>query len=250
LNFKLEICVDSVESALNAQIAGADRVELCANLIEGGTTPSYGTIISARSNLNILLHVIIRPRGGDFLYTDIEYDIMRRDIETCGESGVDGIVIGILTADGKIDIERTARLVEFSKPMSVTFHRAFDMCSDPVKGLEDIIQSGADRLLTSGQKNTAVEGSDMINKIVKLAQGRIIIMPGSGVDEYDIGRLAKKTGAGEFHLTGRKSIDSEMRFIQQGISMSGNIDINEFSRKVADAEKIKRIIQILRKIQD
>ena len=250
MNFKLEICVDSVESALNAQIAGADRVELCANLIEGGTTPSYGTIISARSNLNILLHVIIRPRGGDFLYTDIEYDIMRRDIETCGESGVDGIVIGILTADGKIDIERTARLVEFSKPMSVTFHRAFDMCSDPVKGLEDIIQSGADRLLTSGQKNTAVEGSDMINKIVKLAQGRIIIMPGSGVDEYDIGRLAKKTGAGEFHLTGRKSIDSEMRFIQQGISMSGNIDINEFSRKVADAEKIKRIIQILRKIQD
>ena len=250
MNFKLEICVDSVESALNAQIAGADRVELCANLIEGGTTPSYGTIISARSNLNILLHVIIRPRGGDFLYTDIEYDIMRRDIETCGESGVDGIVIGILTADGKIDIERTARLVEFSKPMSVTFHRAFDMCSDPVKGLEDIIQSGADRLLTSGQKNTAVEGSDMINKIVKLAQGRIIIMPGSGVDEYDIGRLAKKTGAGEFHLTGRKSIDSEMRFIQQGISISGNIDINEFSRKVADAEKIKRIIQILRKIQD
>ena len=248
MNFKLEICVDSVESALNAQIAGADRVELCANLIEGGTTPSYGTIISARSNLNILLHVIIRPRGGDFLYTDIEYDIMRRDIETCGESGVDGIVIGILTADGKIDIERTARLVEFSKPMSVTFHRAFDMCSDPVKGLEEIIQSGADRLLTSGQKNTAVEGSDMINKIVKLAQGRIIIMPGSGVDEYNIGRLAKKTGAGEFHLTGRKSIDSEMRFIQQGISMSGNIDINEFSRKVADAEKIKRIIQILRTI--
>jgi copper homeostasis protein len=248
LNFKLEICADSIESALNAQLAGADRIELCANLIEGGTTPSYGTIISAKSNLNILLHVLIRPRGGDFLYTDIEYDIMRRDIETCGESGADGIVIGILTSDGKIDIDRTARLVEFSKPMSVTFHRAFDMCTDPVKRIEEIIQSGANRLLTSGQKKTAVEGSALINKLVKQAHGRIIIMPGSGVDEENIATLAESTGACEFHLTGRKSVDSEMTFRQQGLSMSGNIDIKDFSRKIADTEKIKRIIHILRTI--
>lgn len=248
MNFKLEICVDSIESALNAQLAGADRIELCANLIEGGTTPSYGTIISARSNLNILLHVIIRPRGGDFLYTDIEYDIMRRDIETCGESGVDGIVIGILTSDGKIDIDRTARLVEFSKPMSVTFHRAFDMCTDPVRGIEEIIQSGASRLLTSGQKKTAAEGSALINKLVKQSRGRIIIMPGSGVDEKNITTLAENTGASEFHLTGRMSIESEMTFRQQGLSMNGNFDINDFSRKVADTEKIKKIIHILKTI--
>jgi copper homeostasis protein len=248
LNFKLEICIDSIESALNAQTAGADRVELCDNLIEGGTTPSYGTIISARSNLNISLHVIIRPRGGDFLYTDIEYDIMRRDIESCGESGVDGIVIGILTSDGRIDIDRTARLVEFSRPMSVTFHRAFDMCADPARGIEEIIQSGANRLLTSGQKKTAFEGSVLINKLIKQAQGRIIIMPGSGVDETNIAGLAKNTGACEFHLTGRKLIDSEMTFRQQGLSMGGSTGNNDFTRKIADTEKIKRIIHILQTI--
>lgn len=248
MNYKLEICADSIESALNAQIAGADRVELCDNLIEGGTTPSYGTIISARSNLSIILHVIIRPRGGDFLYTGIEYDIMRRDIEACGESGVDGIVIGILTADGKIDIDRTARLVDFARPMSVTFHRAFDMCDDPVKGLEDIIRSGVNRLLTSGQKNKAADGSYLISKLVKQSAERIIIMPGSGIDENNIDAIAKGTGATEFHLTGRKSIDSEMTFRQRGISMSGNSEINEFSKKVADVEQIKRIIQILRTI--
>ena len=248
MNFKLEICVDSIESALNAQSAGADRVELCDNLIEGGTTPSYGTIISARGNLNILLNVIIRPRGGDFLYSDTEYDIMRRDIELCGESGVDGIVTGILTSDGKIDIDRTARLIELARPMSVTFHRAFDMCSDPVEGLEAIIQSGADRVLTSGQKKSADEGSELIYTLVKQSKGRIIIMPGSGVDEINIAGLAKKTGACEFHLTGRKSVDSEMKFRQQGISMSGISGIDEFSRKIADTEKIKRIIEILKKI--
>ncbi len=141
MGIKLEICVDSVESAINAQIAGADRVELCDNLTEGGTTPSYGTIISTRSNLDIGLHVIIRPRGGDFLYSDLELDIMRRDIEMCGESGVDGVVLGILQAGGAIDIERTAKLAEFANPMSITFHRAFDMCNDPVKGIEDVICS-------------------------------------------------------------------------------------------------------------
>ncbi|MCX6334426.1 MAG: copper homeostasis protein CutC, partial [Bacteroidia bacterium] len=137
MNFKLEICVDSVESAINAQIGGADRVELCDNLLEGGTTPSFGSIASARENLSIGLHVIIRPRGGDFLYSDLEYDLMRRDIDLCGEAGVDGIVIGILRSDGSIDIERTQRLIGLAFPMSATFHRAFDVCSDPLSGLED-----------------------------------------------------------------------------------------------------------------
>ena len=145
MNFKIEICVDSVQSALLAQDAGASRVELCDNLPEGGTTPGYGTIVSARNNLSIGLHVIIRPRGGDFLYTSHEYDIMKREIDICGEAGVDGIVLGILKSDGSIDVERTARLIEVAKPMSATFHRAFDMCQDPVQGLEDIIASGADR---------------------------------------------------------------------------------------------------------
>lgn len=246
MNFKIEICVDSVQSALLAQDAGASRVELCDNLPEGGTTPGYGTIVSARKNLSIGLHVIIRPRGGDFLYTSHEYDIMKREIDICGEAGVDGIVLGILKSDGSIDVERTARLIEVAKPMSATFHRAFDMCQDPVQGLEDIIASGAERVLTSGQKNSAAEGSGLLRELVIQAGRRIIIMPGSGIDEANIETIAKISGANEFHLSARKVVESEMIFRKDGITMSGLPGYNEFTRKVADPEKIKTIIRILR----
>lgn len=248
MNFKLEICVDSVKSAINAQAAGADRIELCDDLPEGGTTPSYGTISSARENLDIGLHVIIRPRGGDFLYSATEFDIMRRDIELCGEAGVDGIVIGILLATGSIDTDRTAKLVEIADPMAVTFHRAFDMCVDPVQGLEDIITSGASRVLTSGQKDKVPEGAGLIKILVKQAGSRIIIMPGSGLDETNIARMAKATEASEFHLTGLKNVESEMKFRRNGIPMGGFPGIPEFSRKVADPERIKKIISILKMI--
>ena len=248
MNYKLEICVDSIESALNAQIAGADRIELCDNLLEGGTTPSFGTIISARYNLDIGIHVIIRPRGGDFLYSDAEYDIMRRDIDICGESGINGIVIGILTQEGDIDIERSARLVEYATPMSVTFHRAFDMCSDPVRNIEAVIQSGATRLLTSGQMNSAIAGVEAIREINNLSSGRIIVMPGGGIDETNISTIATVTGATEFHLTGRKKIDSGMIFRKKEVIMSGLAGYDEFSRKIADTDKIKRISDILRNL--
>jgi copper homeostasis protein len=248
MNFKLEICVDTIESAVNAQVAGADRVELCNNLAEGGTTPSYGTISSARENLTIGLNVIIRPRGGDFLYTDQEYDIMRRDIDKCGECGVDGIVIGILCSDGTIDINRTAKLVEMANPMAVTFHRAFDMSSNPVQGLEDIISAGASRILTSGQKNKVPEGAVLISRLVKRAGSRIIIMPGGGLDESNIADTARITGAHEFHLTGKKIVSSDMQFRREGIAMGSVADIPEFSRKVADIERIKNIINILKMI--
>jgi copper homeostasis protein len=245
MNFLLEICVDTVESAIEAQKAGAHRIELCDNLYEGGTTPSYVTIVSARNNLNIGLNVIIRPRGGDFLYSDLEYDIMRREIDFCGECNIDGVVLGILRSGGAIDVERTARLVESASPMSVTFHRAFDMCSDPFQGLEDIISTGAVRILTSGQKEKAPDGAELISQLVIQAENRIIIMPGSGINESNISWIARVTGAKEFHLTGRKVIDSDMIFRRKGISMGGTTDIPEFSRKVADPEKIKCIINIL-----
>jgi copper homeostasis protein len=245
LKFKLEICVDSLESAIIAQNAGADRVELCDNLIEGGTTPSYGTIVSVRNNLTIGLNVLIRPRGSDFLYTDPEFDIMRRDIEVCGEAGTDGIVVGILLRDGNIDIERTFRLIDIARPMKVTFHRAFDMCKDPVKGLEDIILTGAERVLTSGQKNSAAEGSGLITNLVRKADKRIIIMPGGGINELNIASIARTTGATEFHLTGRKVINSEMDYRKSGISVGDIRETAEFSRKVADPEKIANIIKIL-----
>ena len=248
MNFKLEICVDSVESAVNAQEAGADRVELCDNLSEGGTTPGFGTIISARNNLFIDINVIIRPRGGDFLYSDIEYDIMRRDIEICGENGINGIVLGILHAGGAIDLERTSKLIELPAPMTVTFHRAFDMCSDPVQGLEDIIASGAVRLLTSGQKNNAKDGVELIRQMAIQTGERMIIMPGGGIDETNIAFIASTTKTREFHLTGRKTIDSQMIFRRQGISMGSIPGSNEFTRKVADAGRIRKIIAILRAI--
>ena len=245
MSLRLEICVDSVESAINAQEAGADRIELCDNLLEGGTTPSYGSIISARNNLVIGLHVIIRPRGGDFLYSDLEYDIMRRDIDICGESEVNGIVLGILSSGGTVDIDRTTRLIEFAHPMSATFHRAFDMCSDPVQALEDVIDTGASRLLTSGQKNNAQDSMELIRQLIIQAGERIIIMPGGGIDETNIALIAGITRAKELHLTGRKIIDSEMTYRRQGISMGGIPGIPEFSRKVADTETIKKIISVL-----
>jgi len=245
MKFKLEVCVDTVESAITAQEAGADRIELCDNLTEGGTTPGPGAITSTRNNLTIAVNVIIRPRGGDFLYTDLEYDIMRRDIEYCGEIGIDGIVLGILKSNGEVDIERTARLIEFAKPMTATFHRAFDMCPDPKKGLEDVINSGADKLLTSGQKEKAVDGSVLINELVRKAGKRIIIMPGSGINHSNIAAIAKATNANEFHTTARKTIESEMVFKQQGVTMGSVPGVSEFSRKVADRDMIRNIISTL-----
>jgi copper homeostasis protein len=245
MRFKLEICVDSVESAIAAQIGGADRIELCDNLIEGGTTPGYGTIVSAKNNLDISLFVLIRPRGGDFLYTDLEYDIMRRDIDICGECGVDGIVLGILRADGGIDVERTEKLVELANPMPVTFHRAFDMCSDPFRGLTDVISTGSARLLTSGQNNSAEKGSALISQLISQSGKKLIIMPGSGINPLNILSIAKITGADEFHLSARKTTESEMIFRREGICLGGISGISEFSRKVADPETIRSVVKIL-----
>jgi len=246
MEFKLEICVDSAISALNAQSAGADRIELCDNLGEGGTTPGYGMIISARNNLSIGIHVLIRPRGGDFLYSDTEYDIMRRDIELCGENGIDGIVTGILLPDGTIDVERTARLIEFSYPMTATFHRAFDMCADSVRGIEAVIATGASRLLTSGQQNKALDAVELIRQLVIQAGERLIVMPGGGIDETNAAQIITATKAKELHLTGRMEIDSEMIFRRQGISMGSLPGNPEFKRKIADPEKIKKIIESLK----
>jgi copper homeostasis protein len=245
MNFKLEICVDSVQSAIDAQKAGAARVELCANLPEGGTTPGYGTIVLARKKLDIALHVLIRPRAGDFLCSGIEFEIMCMDIEMCRNAGVNGVVLGILRPDGKIDAGRLSELADLAHPMSVTFHRAFDMCADPYEALEDIIKAGADRLLTSGQKNSAEEGAPLISSLVKQAGNRIIIMPGSGINEGNIEAIARITQAQEFHLSAGKLIESEMILRKQGIIMGNSPGYNEYIRKVADPERIKKIINLL-----
>jgi copper homeostasis protein len=244
--FKLEICTNSVESALMAQKGEAHRVELCDNIYEGGTTPSYGEILLARENLKIDLNVIIRPRGGDFHYSDLEFEIMKKDIEFAKKARVDGIVIGLLNIDGSVDVKRTSELVKLAKPMSVTFHRAFDVCSDPFQGLEDIINCGCNRILTSGQKNKAFDGIDLIRKLVEKANNQIIIMPGSGINEGNITEVFQKTGAQEFHASLREPKKSKMNFRSENVNMNSIPNIDEFKILVTDPIRVKETIKILK----
>lgn len=208
----LEIAVFNIHSAIIAANAGADRIELCENPFDGGTTPSYGTLKSAREKITIPVFPIIRPRGGDFLYNDEEFDVLKKDVLLCKELGFEGLVTGILMADGNIDIKRTARLVNLVYPLEVTFHRAFDRAKEPMEALEDIIKCGCQRILTSGQVPNAMDGKETIKQLVRQANERIIIMPGSGVRSNNIASLASFTGATELHSSARKHIPSNMQF--------------------------------------
>ena len=205
----IEICVDSAASALAAERGGAARVELCANLWEGGVTPSAGLIELVRST-SIGLHVMIRPRSGDFCYTAEEFEIMQHDILVARKLEADGVVLGLLNPDGSIDVERTRRLVDLARPMNVTFHRAFDMSADLFRALEDICSVGADRLLTSGAQPTALEGASTIATIVKAAHSRIAIMAGGGVRQHNVARIMEQTGVREIHASLKNSIASPM----------------------------------------
>ena len=198
-NYIVEIVTSDLNSSLIAAEGGADRIELCDNLAVGGTTQSFGVIKACREKISIQLFPIIRPRGGDFVYSDEEYHIMIDDIKVCKQFNCDGVVFGLLRKDGSIDVERSKRLVDLAYPMEVTFHRAFDRCNDPFKALEDIIEMGFNRILTSGQKPTAPEGVDLLKDLVQKADDRIIIMPGSGVRKENIRSLANTTGATELH---------------------------------------------------
>ncbi len=244
----IEICAAHIQSAIAAQEGGAKRVELCDNLYEGGTTPSYATIKLAMEKLDIGLNVMIRPRGSDFCYSDLEFEIMKEDIKVRKELGVDGVVFGILLPDGNVDIERTKILVELAKPMSITFHRAFDVTSDPFKALEDIIDLGIDRILTAGQKSTVSEGKYLIKQIIEEAGDRIIIMPGSGINENNIKEIRDFTGAKEFHLTGRKTVDSKMKYRKEGIYFGGLPQIPEYEMKFTDSDKIRKVVSLINEL--
>ena len=213
MSFIIEIATSDFETTKAAVEGGADRIELCANLSEGGTTQSYGTIYQCRKTFDVLLYPIIRPRGGDFLYTNDEYEIMLKDVKLCKEMGCDGIVIGLLNKDGTIDIKRTSALIETAYPIGVTFHRAFDRCRDPFEALEQLIQTGCERILTSGQQPTVNEGTELIAELNNVSDHRIVIMPGSGVRKENIKMLADKTGCTEFHSSLRDKSKSQMEFI-------------------------------------
>lgn len=210
--YKLEIIGFNIESCIAAQQAGAHRIELCDNVFEGGTTPSYGFIKAARAKLSIELYVMIRPRGGDFLYSAEAFDIMKADIYMCKQLGCDGIVTGILKEDGSIDKKRCNELVVQAYPLGVTFHRAFDRTNNSLQAMEDIIETGFERILTSGQQPKASQGVQQIKELISVADERIIIMPGAGVTAENIISIAESTGATEFHSSASEYMKSDMRY--------------------------------------
>jgi copper homeostasis protein len=245
LDRKLEICCYSLESALLAGKSGANRIELCDNYPEAGTTPSYGTIEVAVQKLSIPVNVIVRPRGGDFLYSDNEYESIKNDIAAIKAMEANGIVVGFLKANGDIDLKRTIEIVNIAKPLEVTFHRAFDMCRSPLEALEQLKKAGVNRVLTSGAKMKAVDGIDMISELVKRAGGKIVIMPGSGINENNLTELVKRTGAYEYHSSAKKFISSKMTYFNKFIHMGGDASVNEYSVVSVDAAAIKKMIGIL-----
>ncbi len=240
---KLEICCYSIESALIAEKAGAHRVELCDNYLEGGTTPSHATIKQAIQLLDIPVNVIIRPRGGAFLYSDIEYKIIKNDVIVAKELNANGVVVGFLNEDGSIDEQKTNEIVELAKPMEVTFHRAFDMCKEPTVALKQLIKAGVKRILTSGQKNKAIDGIELLAKLVTQAGDDIIIMPGSGVNATNISELIEKTQASEYHSSAKSFEKSKMKYFHNNVNMGGSKNLDEFSKITVDAQKVKAILE-------
>ncbi len=241
-----EACVDSIDSAILAEKAGADRIELCSDLDSGGLTPSYGLIRIVLERLSIPVNVLIRPRVGDFNYSTEEFEVMKQDTLFCRDSNVNGIVIGILNSDGTVDKERTFELIDIARPMSITFNRAFDFTRDPFEALDTLIVLGADRILTSGLDNNALAGIEMIKKLVDQAKNKIIIMPGGGVNENNAAKILKNSGAKEIHASVREVIQSKMNYKNSNISLCSTTGKEEFGHKILSPVKVRNIIDSIR----
>ncbi len=237
-----EVCVDSVAGVRAAKAAGADRVELCGDLLEGGTTPSRGMIRQARTIAGIGLNVMIRPRGGDFLFDDDEFAIMEADIDAAKAEGADGVVIGLLTADGAVNAARTHDLIERARPMSVTFHRAFDMTPDPFAALETLVGLGVDRVLTSGQEATVLEGLPLIAELVRRAGRRIVVMPGGGITARNADRIVAAAKPREIHFAALEPMASGMQFRRQHVFMGGELRPPEYDRLATSAASVRAVM--------
>jgi len=235
---KLEICCYNLDSALIASDAGADRIELCADPAAGGTTPGIGLIKTVRRKISIELYPIIRIRGGDFLFSEEEFDVMLHEVEACKNAGCEGVVIGMLLPDGRVDRNHSSRLIEKAYPMGVCFHRAFDWTVNPFEALEDIIEIGCERILTSGQQPSAILGASLIKDLVVQADGRIQIMPGSGIRSANISDLKNETGATQFHSSARMLKKSSMEFIQPFMQ-------EDQSTIMADRKEVEEMVRIL-----
>lgn len=242
----IEICVEGIDGLLAAQAAGADRVELCASLIEGGITPSFGTVRTALELATIPFHVIVRPRGGDFLYSEAEYRSMLADVGALADTGVAGVVIGCLNADGTIDEQRMSQLVKAAGSLNVTCHRAFDMTRDPTEALETLIRCKVGRVLTSGQRDTALEGADLLADLVRQAGDRIIILGCGGLDPENIGKVRRKTGLSEMHFAALKDVPSAMRYRNPRVGMGGTDLDREYRNTVTDGAMVAATIAAAR----
>lgn len=243
----VEACVESVESAVAAAKGGADRVELCDDLVEGGTTPSAGAIRLARERLDIGICVMIRPRGGDFLYTDLEFEVMRDDIAVAKRLGADGVVLGVLRPDGAIDRERTAQLVKAAAPLPVTFHRAFDVSRDPMESLETLTELGVRRVLTSGQRAAASESLDLIRRLVDTAGERITILAGGGITSDNVAGIVAATAVREIHVYAPGRYPSPMEYRNDTVPMGMAYEPEEYVRTVTDPERIRAVVDSVRR---
>ncbi|KAM9232195.1 copper homeostasis protein cutC homolog isoform 2-T2 [Leptosomus discolor] len=234
--FLMEVCVDSVESAVNAERGGAGRIELCAGLVEGGTTPSMGLLQVVKQCVRVPVFVMIRPRGGDFLYSDREVEVMKADIRLAKLHGADGLVFGALTEDGRIDTELCTALL------------AFDMVHDPLVALETLISLGFERVLTSGCDSSALEGLSLIKRLAEQAKGRIVVVPGGGITERNLQRILEGSTASEFHCSARSARDSGMKFRNPNVAMGASFSAPEYSIKVADVAKVRTLNAIAKNI--
>ncbi|WP_320129317.1 copper homeostasis protein CutC [uncultured Sphaerochaeta sp.] len=238
---KIEICLESAQSVIEAEKGGADRIEFCSDLFEGGLTPTLGSFRIARKHTNIPMNVMIRPRGGDFCYSDIEFETMLEDVRIFKAEGANAIVFGILTPDGEIDVERSKKLIDEARPLSVTFHRAFDMTRDAFRSLHTLINLGVDRVLTSGLEPTVPEGADLLAELVQEAGDKIVIMPGCGISERNFLKMQKIIGAKEYHVFLPSEVPSAMQYHPQHIYMGGTLRQNEFTVSQTDAKRVGSI---------
>jgi len=237
----LEICAGNYQSAVNAQIAGAHRIELCTELSVGGLTPSYGILKEVLQTLSIPTFVLIRPRGGNFTYSEAEFQIMKHDIKLCKDLGCSGIVSGILNKDFTVDINRTKQLVELSRPLAFTFHRAFDLTLDPFLALEQLIELGIERILTSGQESSAEQGIPLLEQLRLKSNNRITILPGGGINSQNAKKF-KDLGLKEIHASA-----SHMNFVNEPLKISMNTPqfYDETIKVVSNIDKIKEILSSL-----
>lgn len=243
----IEICVEGIDGLLTAESAGADRVELCASLVEGGLTPSLGTVRTALKRARIPFHVIVRPRGGDFLYSKAEFESLLEDIAALRNLNVRGVVVGCLTADGAIDEARMATLIQAARPMAVTCHRAFDMARDPEEAIEALVRVGADRVLTSGQRDTAIEGLEILARVNARAAGRIIVMGCGGLDETNIARVRDGAGLTELHFAALRDVPSSMAYRNPHIGMGGTCKDREYRLTITDPDRVRATIAAARR---